>query len=220
MEIWNRKQLREHVRNDKSYVLQRMKYFYISDCEPGLREIINGTEEPIFFIKLDKLERIIGMAMVRDNSMHYISVDHYHKRKGIAREIIETMYAWASENDYPIFPSSFTNDGRKLIPIFDEMKRIYPHLCLWDEYGYLGSPPPSKLETYPTQDMLNAMDGKFRSLRTLPKFECHTPQEYVDLLQDHKKAPLLYEFFWGHDIKFSPYFMKDSEELSLGIKIG
>lgn len=56
----------------------------------------------------------------------HVSVDPAYKGRGIARSIIEAMYKYALERHMKLRPSSFTQQGQILKPIFQRLNQQYP----------------------------------------------------------------------------------------------
>lgn len=78
-------------------------------------------------------QRIVGIAGLQVNPhdtdmywVQHVSVETKHRGKGYARLLIEALYAHAIEQGKVVSPSSFSQLGQRLKPIFTRLDQQYP----------------------------------------------------------------------------------------------
>lgn len=80
-------------------------------------------------------DKIVGVAGVERNPyatepvywIKHVSVDPEYSGRGIARQLLEEVFKWASDGGYALHRSSYTRIGKeRLDGIFGELVRRYP----------------------------------------------------------------------------------------------
>lgn len=64
----------------------------------------------------------------------HVSVEEKHRGKGLARMVIEAIYAYAIAEGKVVSPSSFSVLGQRLKPIFARLNERHPAACSGEEF--------------------------------------------------------------------------------------
>jgi hypothetical protein len=64
----------------------------------------------------------------------HVSVEEKHQGKGLARMVIEAIYAYAVAQGQVVSPSAFSALGQRLKPIFVRLNQQFPAACSGEEF--------------------------------------------------------------------------------------
>lgn len=119
---------------------------FIEDHDPELWDNkriryldFSEAKKEIHIIALEN-DKIVGMAGLQQNPydelqlwIKFVSVDPAYQGRGIARELLQRVYAYAKSEGKDLRSSSFTEEGERLRHIHAELQQQYP------EIGYSSS---------------------------------------------------------------------------------